>query len=136
MSDTDTATQAVEEVLVAEVTPLPAITSIAEWKKKAQARWLITLPSGNVVKVRKPKWEKVFNNAGVDAEQLLNFSADTPAAIIKGVMPLAKALAPYVVEEPPIGPDGLSIEDFDEFDLLALFTWARGTNTALPVVEV
>lgn len=123
---------------VEETTPLPHVTSATEWKRKARARWLITLPSGNVVKVHKPKWDKVFNDPTVDANNILNFSATNAAEVVKGVIPLARGLAPYIIEDPRIGNDdaSMSVDDIDDFDLMALFAWARGSATNLSVIEV
>ncbi len=118
--------------------PLPQVTSAAEWKKKARARWLITLPSGNVVKVHKPKWDAIFADPSVDANKILNFSATNPAEVVQGVIPLARGLARYIVEDPQIGTNenDIAIEDFDDFDLMTLFAWARGGTANLSVVEV
>lgn len=133
---------------------LPKVTTATEWRKKSQSRWLIALPSGVIVKARRPDWGQLIHQGVINAEELLEVSGSTDAGTAyTRTLPIARKIVPHVVTEPVIvmerldNPDVIHIDDIPEMDILILFSWANGgaqslgaqlieDEVAVPTIEV
>lgn len=144
---TETETAAVVEPPKDEPpTPLPTVTSAAEWRRKARACFLVPLPSGAVVKAQLPDWNMLILSGVIKQEQMLDIQANDEFSEerYKRMSDMAAAVVSHVVIEPIIvASNGHAPEDDAEFisvdqmpakDLTTLLYWATGVR-ALPGVR-
>lgn len=126
-------------------TPAPtAVTPAIEWKRKARARWLVTLPSGNVMKCKRADWIRMTAAGIIDAQALAEFSTaadlnqEQMTLRMAKAIPMAQAVVRAIAVEPSIGEgeNDIAIEDLDDTDLMALFVWALTRGGVATAVEV
>jgi hypothetical protein len=113
--------------------PLPAVTSAAEWRRRANGRWLLTLPMGTVVKVRsRPDIVRAVEDGTIAQDELVPTGA--PRTLADSVS-AARRWLPYIVVEPPMmlgdgsppPEDVMLVEDVADFEALLITGWAMGT---------
>lgn len=133
----DAAPDPLPEGLAAPAPPPPPLvpTSAREWRRIAKGLWLLRLPSGIVVKARRPDWPSLAARSVVPMEQLLKVQQylGTPA-LYDECIPVARAVLPYIVVEPKMVngdstdlPDDLmATNDVQPSDALMLLVWATG----------
>lgn len=112
-----------------------AVTPASEWRRRAKARYLLKLPSGCVVKARRPDWGKLIAQGIVDPDTMTRIMGVQDAAErTREVIGILPRLLPAFVEDPqivdgPDAPDGsICSDDIMHIDMLALFYWSNGTN--------
>lgn len=131
----------IEEVVVA-VPTIPEVTSVIEWRKKARARWRITLPSGNVIEAKRPDMTALIGDSVIDSQALMTaLQAVDSAARYRACLPLARAAVPYILLAPKLSTDGtvedgLIIDEIPNGDLVALFLWSGGWNATVNAVQL
>jgi hypothetical protein len=120
----------------------PTITSPAEWRRRARAAFILTLPNGFVLKVKRPDWAKLARLGVIDAQALISLAGASGVVQVHQLVPLMDAVLPYLVLEPPVTPageardDALSVDDIDETTKMILFAWANGQRTMAREHEV
>jgi len=112
------------------------VTSAAEWKKITLTRFLVTLPSGVVVKVRRPDMPQLMSRGLLDAKSFLEIAEpiDKPVPGVEGVSEdefkaqeeaystqtvermvtlekMAAQVAPHIVSEPLVLPRGEAVPE-------------------------
>ncbi len=110
-----------------EPQPLPAVTSPEEWKRRARAIPLLRLPSGFVVRAKRPDWFKLGTNGTLDPNELVEIQGLNGVEMIAKSIDMATRLLPIIVIEPAFAADkegAVDPADMDSADKMALFGWA------------
>jgi len=121
-------------------------TSAQEFKKRRQAREQgepLELPSGLVVKVRRPEIPKLIADELIPADLVQEFikvQSDTSnlnATQLVKLMQFQKAMAkhallePKIVDEPNYDSGEISIDDLDQDDLDVVWSYVNGGSKAV-----
>ena len=145
ISVSDEATSSPAEIPAEPITELPAVTSASEWRKRSRGTFLVNLPTGVTVKARRPDWLRLQIDGIVNGDELVGLADLAPRDQFAKALPLARAVLPYIVLEPRVvlrngaAPSGdyVYADDLMDLDVMALWTWASGSNTqAVVVAEV
>ena len=125
------------------VEPLPEVTTAAQWRQKARARWRVTLPSGAVVEAKRPDFTALIGEGVIDGDALVSSLAATNAKErYERMVPIARATVASIVLNPIIsqtqnGDGTICVDDISASDLMALLLWAGGWATSpMPAVAI
>ena len=123
--------------------PLPEVTTAAQWRQKARARWRVTLPSGVVVEAKRPDFTELIGQGVIDGDALVSsLAATTTKDRYERMMPIARAAVSSIVLNPVIsqaqnGDGTICVDDIQSSDLMALLLWAGGWATSpMPAVAI
>ena len=121
--------------------PLPEVTTAAQWRRKAKARWRVTLPSGAVVEAKRPDFTELIGQGIIEGDALVKcLAAPDIKSRYELMLPVANSVVPQVVTSPaicatPNGDGSIGVEEIPPSDRMAIFLWAGGWNTT-PVPAV
>lgn len=160
-TETETA-EIVTEPVTPEAPVLPTVTSAAQWRKMAKARWLITLPSSVIVKAQRPDWQRLILERILKAEEMLSLRQQVmePEELEKlpeseqqrlarehyeRIVDIGRRAVPHIVIEPTVmlanghapEPDAeyISVDQIPNADIIAVLFWSTGMRE-LPMREV
>lgn len=134
------------DVPVASETPAPpviveqwVVTTPEQWRAVSRDVWRLKLPSGNVIRARRPDIAELYISGVLDAEQLamigegLNLRND-----FERVRAVAYAVLPGAIETPQVvvstespGPGAIRVDEIPTSDLIHLMLWALGSPNAI-----
>lgn len=148
MSDETTHTEATPEAPATEAaTVLPEVTDPATWKRRANARYRVKLPSGNVMEVRRTDLTRLLAEGVLLASDIQPQAEDGETkTVVELYWPAARKAVPFIAVNPrvvipdgsPVPADVLDIDcDVARWDAVQLFLWAANmVATGLNAVEV
>lgn len=130
--------------------PKAVLTPAKAWKKRGQAIFEITVPSGMVVKCRRARFSQMIADEAITedgfAEALEGDKLDQVQRM-KKLLPLARRVVAHVVVEPLVlmkeppaedaPEDYILAEEIPDDDVISLFAWATSTaNANMTIKEV
>lgn len=117
------------------------LTPASEWKKQARARYLLRLPSGNVVRAKRPDYVRLGIEGILDPDELVSISALTTVERNRKALELMPRVLPHIIEVPRVvlsedaQEDCITIDDISDMDKLAVFAWSSGMLAAGMIEE-
>jgi len=127
-----------------EVKPEPQISSASDFKKKADERnkpRLLELPSGLVIKVKKPQLARLLKEKAIPAELLNAVYSQAGIGEDKEIKPdfsksiefidkmiIISVVEPTIKDEPDYNKGEISIEDLSEEDKNFIFSFINGVG--------
>lgn len=118
-----------------EPAPLPPLTTVAEWRRRATARYRMVLPSsfGGEIRtalLKRPDINAMLAEGALQPEDMTQIGAGSAYTTL---VRLGRAVAPYAFVEPRVVRAGESIPDdaigaheIPEGDLVKMLSWSMG----------